>query len=109
MTDTKTLVNFNVPTTILQTFDKLCRLYGKPRSQILNELLYGYILEFGQQAFSRLDQVRKIDESLNFAFENGDGADLDDQPPKSENDVQSGLNRKFSSFGRKDEKPSEDR
>ena len=42
---TKTLVNFNVPTTILQTFDKLCRLYGKPRSQILNELLYGYIFE----------------------------------------------------------------
>ena len=109
MTDTKTLVNFNVPTTILQTFDKLCRLYGKPRSQILHELLYSYILEFGQQAFSRFDQVRKIDESLNFAFENGDGADLDDHSPKAENDVQSGLKRKFSSFGRKDEKPSEDR
>jgi hypothetical protein len=109
MADTKTLVNFNVPTTILQTFDKLCRLYGKPRSQILNELLYGYILEFGQQASSRFDQVRKIDESLNFAFENGDGADLDDLPPKAVNDVQSGLKRKFSSFGRKDAKPSEDR
>jgi hypothetical protein len=109
MTDTKTLINFNVPTTILQTFDKLCRLYGKPRSQILNELLYSYILEFGQQAFSRLDQVRKIDESLNFAFENGDGADSDDQPPKAENDVQRGLNRKFSSFGRKAANHSEDR
>jgi len=108
MADTKTLVNFNVPTTILQTFDKLCRLYGKPRSQILDELLYSYILEFGQQAFSRFDQVRKIDESLNFAFENVDGADLDDHSPKAENDVVSGLNRKFSSFGRKDEKPSED-
>ena len=109
MTDTKTLVNFNVPTTILQTFDKLCRLYGKPRSQILNELLYGYILDFGQQAFSRFDQVRKIDESLNFAFENGDGGNLYDQPPKAENDVQNGLNRKFSSFGRKDANHSEDR
>ena len=109
MNETKTLVNFNVPTTILQTFDKLCRLYGKPRSQILNELLYGYILEFGQQAFSRFDQVRKIDESLNFVFEHVDGADLDDDSPKAENDVQSGLKRKFSSFGRKDEKPSEDR
>ncbi|GLV28417.1 hypothetical protein TomTYG75_09400 [Sphingobium sp. TomTYG75] len=109
MTETKTLVNFNVPTTILQTFDKLCRLYGKPRSQILNELLYGYILEFGQQAFSRFDQVRKIDESLNTAFERSDGTDLDDLPPKAENDVQNGLKRKFSSFGRKDEKPSEAR
>lgn len=107
MTDTKTLINFNVPTTILQTFDKLCRLNGKPRSQILNELLYGYILEFGQQAFSRFDQVRKIDESLDSAFKKADGADLDDHSPKAENDVQTGLNRKFSSFGRKDEKPSE--
>ena len=109
MTDTKTLVNFNVPTTILQTFDKLCRLYGKSRSQILNELLYSYILEFGQQAFSRFDQVRKIDESLNSAFENVDGADLDDHSPKAENDVQRGLNRKFSSFGRKAANHSEDR
>ena len=109
MTDTKTLVNFNVPTTILQTFDKLCRLNGKPRSQILNELLYSYILEFGQQAFSRFDQVRKINESLNIAFENGDGANLDDLSPKAENDVQRGLNRKFSSFGRKAANHSEDR
>ncbi|GLV24485.1 hypothetical protein [Sphingobium sp. TomTYG45] len=109
MIDTKTLVNFNVPTTILQTFDKLCRVYGKPRSQILNELLYGYILEFGQQAFSRFDQVRKIDESLNTAFEESDGRDLDDLSPKARNDVQGGLNRKFSSFGRKVSKPVEDR
>lgn len=44
MTSTKTLINFYVPADILQPFDRICRLRGKPRSQILNELLCAYVV-----------------------------------------------------------------
>ncbi len=98
MTPTKTLINFYVPCDILQPFDRLCRLHGKPRSQVLNELLSDYVLTTGQEIFSRIDQVRKIDERLKSALETPSDEILDDRPPKAELDYQTGLKRKFSSF-----------
>lgn len=106
MTANKSLINFYVPSDILKTFDRLCRVHGKPRSQILNELLVDHVLKVGKKAFSRIDQVRKIDEHLKSACENGDSGILDDLLPKAENDAESALKRKFPSFG-KDAKPLE--
>jgi hypothetical protein len=98
MTPAKTLINFYVPSDILQPFDRLCRLHGKPRSQVLNELLCDYILTMGQEAFSRIDQVRKIDERLKSALETSSDEVLGDLPPKAELEDNIGLRRKFSSF-----------
>lgn len=107
MTAIKTLINFNVPTDILQTFDRLCRLYGKSRSLVLNELLYEHILKIGKQAFSRIDQVRKIDENLKSELLKDVCSVLADPSIDSENGFQSRLERETSSIGRKDSKPSE--
>lgn len=98
MTPTKTLINFHVPSEILQPFDRLCRLHGKPRSQILNDLLCEYVLTIGQEIFSRIDQVRKIDERLKSAVETSVGEITGDLPPKGEIDRQIRLKRKFSDF-----------
>ena len=73
MTPVKTLINLYVPSDILQPFDRLCRLHGKPRSHVLNELLCDYVLKTGQKVVFRMDQFRKIDENLKFALETAYG------------------------------------
>ena len=102
MTIEKTLVNFNVPTAMLKTFDRLCRLHGKSRSLVLNDLLYNYVLKVGLQAFSRIDQVRRIDENLRNALLQDVGDDLGDGSPKARNDVQVPLKSEISAIGGKD-------
>lgn len=70
MTPTKKLINFYMPSDILQPFDRLCRLRGKSRSLALNELIADHILNAGNEAFSRMERVREIDKLLYFALEN---------------------------------------
>ena len=98
MTVPKTLINFHVPTDLLATFDRLCRLHGKPRSQILNDLVHSHILKAGKQMLSRINEVRKIDLHLKSACENAVGDDLDDLLPEAVIGVHTPLKRKFSDF-----------
>lgn len=98
MTASKTLINFHVPTDLLMTFDRLCRLHGKPRSQILNDLLHSWILKAGKQMLSRIDEVRKIDQHLESACEKGFDSGLANVLPEAENLVQRPAKRKFSDF-----------
>lgn len=98
MTATKTLINFHVPADLLNTFDRLCRLHGKPRSQILNDLLHSWILKAGKQMLSRIDEVRKIDQHLKSACEKAADMDLADVLPEAETAVQKPLKRNFSDF-----------
>jgi len=98
MTATKTLINFHVPTDLLATFDRLCRLHGKPRSQILNDLLHSWIIKSGKQVLSRIDEVRKIDQHLQSACEKPVSMNLADLLPEAGNAVHETLKRKFSDF-----------
>lgn len=88
MTDSKTLINFHVPSDLLATFDRLCRLNGKPRSQILNDLLSSWVLETGRQLLSQIDEIRKIDQHLKSACEKGFDGRLADMLPQAGNTVQ---------------------
>ena len=78
MAPAKTLVNFNIQKATLSTFDQLCRLNGKPRSMIINELIYSYILEAGLILPIRIKQFRSISRKLNSASEKSFGSQLDD-------------------------------
>ena len=98
MTVSKTLINFHVPSDLLATFDRLCRLNGKPRSQILNDLLRSWVLETGRQMLTRIDEVRKIDQHLKSACEKGFDGRLADMLPQAGNAVQTRARRKFSDF-----------
>tara|TARA_R110001606_G_scaffold12369_1_gene54002 strand:- start:44975 stop:45301 length:327 start_codon:yes stop_codon:yes gene_type:complete len=64
MKNAKTLVNFNISKTTLSAFDQLCRLSGKPRSIILNDLIIYYVLEAGLKIPLRVDAIAKIDDHL---------------------------------------------
>lgn len=66
MTNAKTLVNFNISKTTLSAFDQLCRLNGKPRSIILNDLIAYYVLEAGLKIPLRVNAITKIDQHLKF-------------------------------------------
>lgn len=98
MTTAKKLINFYVPSVILQPFDRLCRLHGKPRSQVLNDLLCDYVLTIGQDTFSRIDKVRKIDERLKSAAETSADEILGDLLLKADFGDQAGSEWEFSSF-----------
>lgn len=98
----KTLINFNVPTAMLHTFDRLCRLHGRSRSLVLNELLYEHVLKIGQQAFSRIDQFRKIDEHLKKALLQDVGGELGVGSPQASIGAQNPSKSKFAAIGGKD-------
>lgn len=98
MNANKTLINFHVPTDLLATFDRLCRLNGKPRSQILNDLLSSWVLETGRQLLSRIDEVRRIDQHLKLSCDKGFDGHLADRLPEAGNAVQRSAKRKFSDF-----------
>lgn len=79
MTNAKTLVNFNISKTTLSAFDQLCRLNGKPRSIILNDLIYYYILEAGSKIPMRLNVVAEIDRNLKNAVKTSFETEMNDQ------------------------------
>lgn len=78
MAPAKTLVNFNIQKATLSTFDQLCRLNGKPRSMIINELIYSYILEAGLILPVRMKRFRSISRKLNSASESSFESQMDD-------------------------------
>ena len=98
MTASKTLINFHMPTDLLTTFDRLCRLHGKPRSQILNDLVHSHILKAGKQLLSRIEEVRKIDRHLKSVCENAVSGDLAHILPEAGIGVHTPFKRKFSDF-----------
>lgn len=64
-----TLVNFRASTPLLESFDRVCVLSNKTRTQVLSEMMRQRVLHVGAKLPGRLETQRSIDERLKLAVE----------------------------------------
>jgi hypothetical protein len=64
-----TLVNFRAPRPLLESFDRVCLLSGKTRTQALSEMMRQRVLPVGSKLPAQLETQRSIDERLKVAVE----------------------------------------
>ena len=64
-----TLVNFRASKPLLESFDRVCLLSGKTRTQVLSEMMRQRVLHVGSKLPAKLETQRSIDERLKIAVE----------------------------------------
>lgn len=64
-----TLVNFRAQKPLLESFDRVCLLAGKTRTQVLSEMMRQRVLHVGSKLPAKLETQRSIDERLKVAVE----------------------------------------
>ncbi|MBB3587774.1 hypothetical protein [Sphingomonas sp. BK481] len=64
-----TLVNFRASKPLLESFDRVCLLSGKTRTQVFSEMMRQRVLHVGSKLPEKLETQRSIDERLKIAVE----------------------------------------
>lgn len=62
-----TLVNFRANRTLLESFDRVCMLTGKTRTQVLAEMMRHRVMSIGSKLPAKLASERAVDERLRAA------------------------------------------
>lgn len=84
---TITLVNFRASRTLLESFDRVCLLSGKTRTQVLSELMRQRVTKAGPRLVARLENDRQIGERLRTAVEGRSALEMADRPKEWSNAV----------------------
>lgn len=59
-----TLVNFRIPTALLEPFDDICFLSGKTRTQVLLDMIQKYVVNVGSTIAETIEQSITTNQNL---------------------------------------------
>lgn len=92
----KSLTNFNVPISVRQRFDEVCRASGRTRTSVLVELMENFVLLQGKVLEERAKRLEQVDHSIRESRRiMGFREFLGEQSAKDRKGVQSGSKSDF--------------
>jgi len=97
-----TLVNFRASNELLESFDRVCFLSGKTRTQVLSEMMKHRVSTVGPRLVSKIAEQRLISERLKTAVEAQSQPSMSDRPGEWSIGVQRCL-KSFSNFDKPDD------
>ncbi|MBS1983293.1 MAG: hypothetical protein JST16_03900 [Bdellovibrionales bacterium] len=92
-----TIVNFRASKQLLETFDRVCLLSGKTRTQVLSEMMKQRISTVGSKLPSRISRQQELDDRIKNASESRPNAERYERPKEWSIAVKRRL-KPFSSF-----------
>ena len=93
----KILINFRAFPNLVESFDSVCFLSGKTRTQVLTELMKQRIATAGRKIVSEIEKDAALNERLKTAVERRTAVDVAEQPRQWSSAVRNRL-KSFSSF-----------
>lgn len=96
-----TLVNFRASTELLESFDRICFLSGKTRTQVLSEMMKHRVSTVGPKLVSKIAERKLVSERLKTAVEAESMAVASDRPRQWSIGVKRRL-KSFSNFDKPD-------
>lgn len=96
-----TLVNFRASKQLLESFDRVCFLSGKTRTQVLSEMMRQRVTTVGSKLASRVAQQQDVENRIRTAAEALSVVEAVDQPRTWSKAVYGRL-KSFSSFDQPD-------
>jgi broad specificity phosphatase PhoE len=93
----KILVNFRAFPNLVETFDNVCFLSGKTRTQVLTEMMKQRIATEGRKVALKIEKDAALNERLKTAVERQTATEVAEQPREWSSAVRNRL-KPFSSF-----------
>jgi broad specificity phosphatase PhoE len=94
----KILINFRAFPNLVESFDSVCFLSGKTRTQALTEMMKQRIVTEGRKVALKIKKDAALNERLKTAVERQTAAEVAEQPRQWSSAVRNRL-KSFSSFG----------
>jgi len=93
----KILINFRAFSSLVESFDNVCFLSGKTRTQVLTEMMKQRIATAGRKMVLEIEKEAALNDRLKTAVERQTAADVAEQPRQWSLAVRNRL-KPFSSF-----------
>lgn len=93
----KILINFRAFSNLVESFDNVCFLSGKTRTQVLTEMMKQRIATEGRKIALKIEKDAALNERLKTAVERQTAAEVAEQPRQWSSAVRNRL-KPFSSF-----------